>query len=118
VSHTCHHPYCDRQVPPSMLACYRHWYILPQKMRAAIWREYRSGQENDKRPSVRYLAVQRLACAHWLFKAHDEDAVLEMLPYAVEAMTWQKQAIAEGLGDPLEGLIPEHWPSPKIVVQE
>lgn len=111
-AHTCHHPHCGLRVPPSMLACRRHWFELPQKIRDAIWREYRRGQEIDKNPSSRYLAVQRLACAHWLFKPHSETAVLEMLPYVGEAMTFRKEAIAEGLGDPLEGLIPDHWPTP------
>ncbi len=115
--HLCHAPGCNKEVPPAMFACKPHWFALPKKVRDAIWREYRTGQEIDKQPSLRYMAVQRLACAHLMFKPHDEKAVLDTLPYIAEAMTFQRKAIAEGLGDPLEGLIPDHWPSPKTVVK-
>jgi hypothetical protein len=110
VSHACHAPSCKRQVPPHMFACRPHWLALPQKMRRAIWREYRPGQELDKRPSRRYLAVQQLACAHLVFKAHDDEAVLATLPYISEAMRYAKESIVDGLGDPLEDLIPKEWP--------
>ena len=78
---------------------------LPQKIRDAIWREYRPGQERDKDPSLRYLAVQRLALAHSVFRAYDEKATLNAIAYAAQAMRYAKEAIAAGQGDPLEGLI-------------
>jgi hypothetical protein len=74
MSHTCHAPGCKRLVPAKMFACKTHWYALPQKVRDAIWREYRDGQEITKTPSFRYLAVQRIACAYLLFKPHSEAA--------------------------------------------
>jgi len=110
MSHTCHAPHCTRQVPPHMFACRTHWFALPPKIRSAIWREYRPGQEITKTPSLRYLAVQRLACAYSVFKPHDEKAVLEVFPYLAEAVSYAKKAVAAGLGDPLEGLVPAEWP--------
>ena len=105
-AHTCHSPGCTRVVPPRMLFCRAHWFALPKKIQDAIWREYRPGQERDKKPSLRYLAVQRVALAHSVFKPHDEVAAAASLQYLVEATRFQRAAIKEGLGDPLEGLVP------------
>ena len=112
MSHTCHAPGCTKLVPPHMFACRAHWWALPPKIRSAIWREYVPRQEITKRPTLRYMAVQRLACAYSVFKPHDEKAVLEALPYLGEAVRYSKEAIKAGLGDPLEGLVPE-WPAAK-----
>jgi hypothetical protein len=78
---------------------------MPDKIQQAIWREYRPGQEVDKQPSSRYIAVQRLACAQSVFKPDDEEAARTALPYLVEAVRYRRAAIAEGAGDPLEGLV-------------
>jgi len=106
MSHTCHAPGCKRLVPPRMFACKHHWYRLPQKIRDAVWREYRVGQEIDKQPSARYLAVQQLACAYLAFKPDSEEAVIKSLPYLQGSIRFQRASIAAGLGDPLEGLAP------------
>lgn len=62
-THTCHAHACTRAVPPRMFMCRAHWFSLRKPIRDAIWNEYRSGQEIDKRPSLRYLAVQQRAIA-------------------------------------------------------
>jgi hypothetical protein len=98
-----------------MFGCPWHWAQLPKKIQDAIWREYRNGQEISKRVSWRYMAVQRLALAHLVFKPGSERAVLKTLPYVADALRYSKAAIAEGLGDPLEGIIPKDWPiKPKL----
>jgi hypothetical protein len=112
VSHTCHAHGCDEIVPPEMFACRAHWYALRKPVRDAIWREYRQGQENDKNPSLRYLAVQRLAVAELAFKPHDEAAALVAAPYLLAAERYRCAAIRDGLGDPLLGLV-KHPPSAK-----
>lgn len=104
MNHECHHPDCARQIPPHMAFCRPHWFSLPLKIRNAIWREYRSGQEVDKNPSLRYLAVQRLACAHSVFKPYNEEATLKAIKYLGESVGYSRAAIAEGFGDPLDGL--------------
>src|SRR6185436_4979512 len=98
MSHTCHAPGCNRLVPASMYACREHWFSLPKRIRDAIWWEYRPGQEISKRPTARYMAVQRLACAYLVFGQAAEDAI----PYLIDAAAWRKKAIETGLGDPLD----------------
>ena len=73
-------------------------------MRDAIWREYRPGQESDKRPSLRYLAVQQRAVGEVVFRPHDEQAALLAAPYLIASETYRAKCIKDGLGDPLEGL--------------
>lgn len=55
--HTCHWTGCTREVPPAMWGCKQHWFKLPKALRDQIWKEYRPGQEVDKRPSARYVAT-------------------------------------------------------------
>ena len=105
--HLCHAHGCNIEVPPSMLACKPHWYALPKKYRDAIWREYRRGQEKDRRVSYRYYAVQRLAISGRAFKPHDEQAAAVSGNYMTQALMWQSRSISAGLGDPLEGLVPK-----------
>lgn len=105
--HHCHAHGCDKPVPPKMFMCKQHWYSLRKPMRDAIWLEYRPGQERDKDPSPRYMAVQRLAVAEVAFKPHDAEAALVCAQYANEAQKWRQSAICQGLGDPLAGLVPE-----------
>jgi hypothetical protein len=57
--HTCHARDCDVAVPPKMLMCKKHWYMLPKAKRDAIWREYTPGQEVRKNPTPEYLKVMR-----------------------------------------------------------
>lgn len=57
MTHTCHAVGCDVAVPPKMFMCKRHWFTLPERLRAAIWAAYRPGQERDKRPSIHYPEV-------------------------------------------------------------
>jgi hypothetical protein len=115
MSHTCHAPDCKRLVPARMFACPWHWAQLPGKIQDAIWNEYREGQEISKRVSWRYAAVQRLACAYLVFEPHSEAAVLKAFPYLAEAVRYSKEAIKDGQGDPLEGLIPKEWPTMPVV---
>lgn len=55
--HHCHWPGCDKQVPPAMWGCYRHWMMLPKALRDKVWAAYRPGQEVTMTPSREYLAV-------------------------------------------------------------
>jgi hypothetical protein len=101
-SHHCHAPGCDVVVPPKIFACRAHWFALPKQVRDAVWREYREGQERDKRPSRRYMAVQTLARAYLAFKPHDEAAAYVCANLTVAAKDFRRQAIDAGDGDPFE----------------
>lgn len=57
--HHCHFPTCDKQVPPAMWGCKRHWMMLPKFLRDKIWNAYRPGQEIAKTPSREYVLVAR-----------------------------------------------------------
>jgi hypothetical protein len=39
-------------VPPEMLMCRKHWYMVPKPIRDRVWAEYRHGQCDDKNPSA------------------------------------------------------------------
>jgi hypothetical protein len=61
MSHTCHADQCRATVPPRLLMCRRHWYMVPKPLRDAVWAEYRPGQEIDKRPTREYLDIAHAA---------------------------------------------------------
>jgi len=61
VSHTCHAMGCAKVVPPKMLMCLEHWRMVPRVFQQQVWKHYRPGQENDKRPSKTYLAAAAAA---------------------------------------------------------
>ena len=65
-AHTCHHPRCELEVPPRLLACRAHWFQLPRHLRQAIWDAYRPGQEVDKEPSDAYLEAAHACHQYWL----------------------------------------------------
>lgn len=60
-NHECHWPTCKKQVPPAMWGCRRHWFMLPARIRNAIWRAYRPGQEESLDPSPAYIAAAEAA---------------------------------------------------------
>lgn len=49
--HHCHARGCPELVPPEMLMCRRHWFMVPKPVRARVWATYRAGQCDDMRPS-------------------------------------------------------------------
>lgn len=105
MTHRCHAHDCNVATAARTFACRRHWRAIRPELRAAIWREYRAGQERDKRPSLRYLAVTNLALAELVFRPHSETAAGFAVPYFTRALFARSRAITKGFGDPLEGLI-------------
>jgi hypothetical protein len=65
MSHMCHWPGCDKEVPPAMWGCKPHWFALPKHLRDKIWKEYRRGQEVTKDPSPEYITVAK-EVQHWI----------------------------------------------------
>lgn len=68
--HHCHWPGCDKQVPPAMWGCRKHWFALPAEIRSRIWAAYRPGQEEDMDVSRAYAEAAR-AAQDWI-RAHLE----------------------------------------------
>jgi hypothetical protein len=114
MTHVCHAHGCKRPVPPAMFMCRDHWFALRRPLRDAVYAEYRPGQENDKHPSARYMAVQRRAIGELVFRPNDERAARTAAPYLIESELWRLRAIKNGDGDPLDGLaappldLPDH----------
>lgn len=54
-SHRCHAVGCRLPVPPEMLMCRVHWYMVPKPLRSRVWATYRRGQEVDKQPSDAWM---------------------------------------------------------------
>ncbi len=106
MKHCCHAHGCTTQIPPKIFMCLTHWNMVPKRIQAAIWREYRPGQEKDKEASARYMAVQKLAVGTVAFKPNDEQAARDAAPYIWAAGNWRQFAIDRGEGDPLYGLAP------------
>lgn len=62
--HHCHATACTTACAPEMLMCRRHWYMVPQVVRNAVWRHYRDGQCDDKQPSdLWHQAADAAICA-------------------------------------------------------
>lgn len=55
--HTCHWPGCETLVAPALWGCGKHWFTLPRLLRLRVWGAYRPGQEQDKKPSEKYIEV-------------------------------------------------------------
>lgn len=50
-AHVCHARGCPVHVQPEMLMCKRHWFMVPKRIRDAVWATYRPGQCDDMSPS-------------------------------------------------------------------
>lgn len=61
--HHCHAKGCPVPVPPKMLMCTQHWYMVPKDLQAAVWHAYRPGQEVTKDPTREYLDAATAAIA-------------------------------------------------------
>ena len=61
MSHTCHAIDCTKKVPPKMLMCRRHWYMVDKPLRDKVWETYIAEQEITKNPSHEYLYAAREA---------------------------------------------------------
>jgi hypothetical protein len=60
-AHVCHATGCKAKVPPKMLMCRKHWYMVPKPLRDRVWATYVSGQEIRKDPTDEYMDAQRAA---------------------------------------------------------
>ena len=63
MTHICHARGCDVPCKPEMLMCLRHWRMVPLNLQRAVWKTYRPGQCNDKRPSSEWHAAADAAIA-------------------------------------------------------
>lgn len=59
--HSCHATGCKKAVRPALLMCLPHWRMVPKDIQKLVWKNYRPGQEVDKRPTREYLEVMKRA---------------------------------------------------------
>lgn len=55
MKHHCHARGCEATCPPQYLMCGKHWGMVPLKLQREVWKHYRVGQCDDKRPSKSWL---------------------------------------------------------------
>lgn len=101
-AHVCHAHGCTKRIPPKLFVCPTHWKRLRPELQRAIWHEYRPGQERDKKPSDRYMAVHQRAVAELAFRPNDAAA------YLLKSDMYRRRAILSGQGDPLPSERLEH----------
>ena len=80
MSHRCHAKGCSKAVPPRLLMCSRHWYMVPKRLRDAVWEHYRPGQEIDKCPTRAYLDAADAAIAAVAAQEAQRQAAQPTLP--------------------------------------
>jgi hypothetical protein len=61
MAHTCHARGCTAEVPPELLMCAHHWKMVPKDIQTMVWRHYRPGQCDDKRPSPEWMRAAQMA---------------------------------------------------------
>ena len=106
MTHRCHAHGCQRDVPPRFLFCAPHWHATRKTLQNAICNEYRSGQEERKDPTSRYLAIQRLCVSELAYRPSGgvPAAAGVAHAYGEQAEHFRQKAIREGAGDPFEQL--------------
>lgn len=60
-AHVCHAIDCNVPVPPKMLMCRKHWFMVPRDLQRRVWDTYVPGQELRKDPTDEYMEAQRAA---------------------------------------------------------
>lgn len=61
MKHHCHARDCETPVPPKLLMCRKHWFMVPRELQNAVWRYYVPGQEIRKDPTPEYMEAQKAA---------------------------------------------------------
>lgn len=61
MDHHCHAKNCKTACEPEKLMCLKHWRMVPKDIQAMVWRHYRPGQCNDKRPSAEWMRAATMA---------------------------------------------------------
>ena len=89
--HSCHAINCKTEIEPKLFMCYKHWKMVPKKLQISIWNEYRPGQEIDKNPSIRYMAVQQFAVGEVADKeGYEDEAQIAYKSAAKFALLWKQ----------------------------
>lgn len=91
MTHFCHWPGCENQVPPEHWGCKKHWFELPKRIRDKLWRTYRAEQGAGETPGNEYLEEYLEAASEALSWINGDRAPLErfyMRPVDRTAVAW------------------------------
>ena len=61
MSHLCHARECRAEIAQELLACAKHWRLIPRSLQRAVTRAYRHGQCDDKKPSAAWMSAATAA---------------------------------------------------------
>ncbi len=61
MKHTCHARGCSAEVSPKLFMCRRHWFMVPEPLRAEVLRHFQPSQVQSKRPTQAWLTAARKA---------------------------------------------------------
>lgn len=75
MAHHCHAIGCSRNVPPEMLMCRQHWFMVPKSLRDRVWTTYKTGQCDSLDPSNAYCEAARSAV---IAVAEKEGCVIDL----------------------------------------
>jgi hypothetical protein len=59
--HLCHARDCEKECKPEKLMCGKHWAMVPAHIQRAVYKAYRPGQCDDKRPSQEWIDAAEAA---------------------------------------------------------
>lgn len=74
MAHHCHAAGCSANVPPQMLMCKRHWFMVPKAIQSRVWATYREGQCDDWNITHAYAAAARAAVRAAALRENRTDA--------------------------------------------
>ena len=57
MAHQCHAIGCSTPTKPELFMCAKHWRMVPDVLKVAIYSTYRKGQCADKRPSRDWITA-------------------------------------------------------------
>ena len=78
-AHTCRARECTVNVKPEFLMCGQHWKMVPRKIQAAVWANYREGQCDDMSVTREWMTAASAAIG---FVAKLEGKLVTRAEYA------------------------------------
>ena len=97
--HRCHAYGCSERCKPEHLMCAKHWRKVPASLQREVWKHYRSGQCDDRRPSKEWhraasAAIASVALKDGLGITKAEFAALQELhPKSLGAAVFQPRQL-------------------------
>lgn len=92
MTHRCHAYLCSTPVPKELLMCRDHWRMVSWATQRLVWRTYRPGQCDDKRPSAAWMVAAYAAEAEVALKEGHHEAAQRLVQ---EAKRWRERMAEE-----------------------